>query len=285
MKLFKNFLWIAVFTLISFFGFSLADDCFDTVVDNDGTILYIDPNDKYSVFEDREKLISIYWNKIECSWSKKVYSSDEYIDLIFGDLYQEMNQDKNNSSTKAIIELVMLILSCVAMWRIFTKAGKPGIYSIIPIYNFYELSDIAWLSWLFNKACICLIAWILIYFFIPMLGMLLILIFGIYMCIVNYNVARNFGWSVFASILYVIFNSVAMLILAFWNDKYYITEEKDKLEDEIKKRELENLVAQWIKDKEDTEKNMWNMNEEIIYDKLPKEKEIKIKYIDPNDIN
>jgi len=277
MKLIKRFLWIMALALIPLSGMALADDCFDTVIDTDGTIFYIDPNDKYSVFEERDQLVSIYWNRLECSGNKKVYTSEEYLDFIFDNLYSEAYKDKNDSSAKAIIELIMLILSWVAMWKIFVKAWKPGIYSLIPIYNIYHLSDIAWLSWLFNKALICLIAWILVYFFIPMLGMILIILFWIFVCIVNYNVARNFGWSAFACVLYVVFNSIAMLILAFWNDKYYMVEQKEKIEDEIRKRELENLVNQWIKGKENMGQNVWNINKDTNYYNNPQKEEIKLR--------
>lgn len=34
-----------------------------------------------------------------------------------------------------IVSLCITIVSIVALWRIFKKAGKPGWASIIPIYN------------------------------------------------------------------------------------------------------------------------------------------------------
>ena len=65
MKQIKKLLLILGLILIPLCGMVLADDCFDTVIDKDGKTLYIDPNDKYSVFEDREKLVSIYWNELK----------------------------------------------------------------------------------------------------------------------------------------------------------------------------------------------------------------------------
>ena len=49
------------------------------------------------------------------------------------------------------------------------------------------------------------------------------------------------------------------------------------------KKELENLVAQGINDKDNIKQDMWNNNEQTNHNS-PNE-EIKIKYIDPNDIN
>lgn len=231
MKLIKFLLlWIMVMTIIPLCTVVMADDCFDTIVDDEWNVFYIDPFDKLGVYEKRESLVSIYWDKIDCTWNKKVYSSDEYLEDVYGDIYNQYKRWKNEkSSTEAIIELIMWILSCIAMWRIFTKAWKSGIYSLIPIYNFYVLSDIAGLSRLFSKAVICLIAWIILYFFIPILWLLLLCAFWIFGLCVNFNVARNFGRSTISSVLYVIFNPIAMLILAFWKDKYYVTEQQENL--------------------------------------------------------
>lgn len=228
MKFIKFLLWVIVIALIPFI--SLADNCFDTVVDDEWNIYYVDPFNKWKLYIKRENLISIYWDKIDCSWNKKVYSDKEYLEDVYGDVYNKYKRwGRERSSTEAIIELIMWILSCVAMWRIFTKAWKSGVYSLIPIYNFYILSDIAWLSRLFTKAVVCFILWLLVYFFVPILWFILLCVFWIFGLVVNFNVARNFGRSTMASVLYVIFNPIAMLILAFGNDKYYMTEQQEKI--------------------------------------------------------
>lgn len=41
-----------------------------------------------------------------------------------------------------IIYLGLLLLLIAGMWKVFTKAGKPGWASIIPIYNFIVLVEI-----------------------------------------------------------------------------------------------------------------------------------------------
>ena len=43
----------------------------------------------------------------------------------------------------AIIWLLVAILVIAGMWKVFTKAGKPGWASIIPIYNVVVLLQIA----------------------------------------------------------------------------------------------------------------------------------------------
>jgi len=43
----------------------------------------------------------------------------------------------------ALIELVVLVFLVIGLWKVFTKAGRPGWASIIPIYNVYILCQIA----------------------------------------------------------------------------------------------------------------------------------------------
>ncbi len=41
-----------------------------------------------------------------------------------------------------IIAIIIGIIALVAMWKLFSKAGKPGWVAIVPIYNAYVLFDI-----------------------------------------------------------------------------------------------------------------------------------------------
>jgi hypothetical protein len=40
------------------------------------------------------------------------------------------------------VYLLIIVVCIAAMWRVFTKAGKPGWASIIPIYNFIVMLEI-----------------------------------------------------------------------------------------------------------------------------------------------
>src|SRR5476649_299592 len=58
-----------------------------------------------------------------------------------------------------IVVYCLIILVCiVAMWKIYTKAGKPGWASIIPIYNIIVLLEIVgkpvWWFLLFFIPCV-----------------------------------------------------------------------------------------------------------------------------------
>jgi hypothetical protein len=43
----------------------------------------------------------------------------------------------------SIVGLLVFVLVIAGMWKVFTKAGKPGWAAIIPIYNFIVLLQIA----------------------------------------------------------------------------------------------------------------------------------------------
>ena len=74
-----------------------------------------------------------------------------------------------------IIWLVVVILMIVAMWKIFSKAGKPGWASIIPIYNIIVMLQIA------GKP-----GWWIITFFIPFVNI-------IFLVLVSIALASSFG--------------------------------------------------------------------------------------------
>ncbi len=98
--------------------------------------------------------------------------------------------------------LVILVLSIVACWKVFTKAGKPGWASIIPFYNIYVLLTIV------GKP-----GWWLLLFFIPLVN----LVIGI---IVAIELAKCFGKGGGFAVGLILLPFIFMLILAFGSAKY-----------------------------------------------------------------
>lgn len=50
----------------------------------------------------------------------------------------------------AVIALAVAVISIVAQWKIFVKAGKPGWGAIVPFYNMYCLFEMTFgTGWLF----------------------------------------------------------------------------------------------------------------------------------------
>jgi Family of unknown function (DUF5684) len=66
-----------------------------------------------------------------------------------------------------IVELAVLLVIIIGLWKVFTKAGKPGWASIIPIYNLIVLLEISgkplWWIILCIIPCVNIVVFILIY--------------------------------------------------------------------------------------------------------------------------
>lgn len=54
------------------------------------------------------------------------------------------NSEVASNSGSSFISFIFSVLSIVALWQIFKKAGKPGWASIVPFYNLYVLFEITW---------------------------------------------------------------------------------------------------------------------------------------------
>ena len=74
-----------------------------------------------------------------------------------------------------IIYLAVIILQIVGMWKIFTKAGKPGWAAIIPIYNIIVLLEVVGRP-----------AWWFILFIIPVVNIVVLFM-------VDMDLAKSFG--------------------------------------------------------------------------------------------
>lgn len=102
----------------------------------------------------------------------------------------------------AIVQLALMVLVVAGMWKIFTKAGKPGWAAIIPIYNVIVLLQVV------NRP----VWWILL---------LLIPIVNIVICIMVYNdLAKSFGKGVGWTIGLLLLPMVFFPMLGFSGDSY-----------------------------------------------------------------
>ena len=74
-----------------------------------------------------------------------------------------------------IVYLAIVVLTIVSVWKIYTKAGKPGWACLIPIYNLLVLLKIVGKPW-----------WWLFLFIIPLVN----IVFGIW---VTNLLSKSFG--------------------------------------------------------------------------------------------
>ena len=114
-------------------------------------------------------------------------------------------------ATYAVVMLVVFVITIIAEWRIFTKAGEAGWKSLIPIYNAVVLFKIAGLSPL----------WVLGYLaaVIPVVGTFVALGITIYLMI---NLAKAFGKSTGFAVGLILLNTIFILILGFGSAEYQL---------------------------------------------------------------
>lgn len=107
------------------------------------------------------------------------------------------------SSTYGVIGLIVYIITAVALWKVFSKAGYPGWLALIPIVNVFVLVKVAGYS-----------AWLGLLYLIPIVNV----IFHIF---VSLRVGKGFGKGVgFSIFLLWLFSFIGYLILGFGSDTY-----------------------------------------------------------------
>ncbi|NLE24708.1 MAG: hypothetical protein GX625_05080 [Clostridiaceae bacterium] len=101
-----------------------------------------------------------------------------------------------------VLGLAMGILSIVAIWRIFVKAGEPGWAAIVPFYNLYTFFKITWGS-----------GWKFLLLLIPIVNFVIIVITMV-------KLARAFGKGGGFAVGLIFLNIIFYCILAFDNSRY-----------------------------------------------------------------
>jgi len=102
----------------------------------------------------------------------------------------------------SFVVFIVAVLAIVAMWKIFTKAGKPGWASIIPIYNTIVLLEIAGRP-----------VWWVLLLFIPLVNIVVLVL-------VMLDLAKSFGKGTGFAIGLILFSTIFFLILGFDSSTY-----------------------------------------------------------------
>jgi Family of unknown function (DUF5684) len=100
------------------------------------------------------------------------------------------------------IYLAIIVLMIASMWTIFSKAGKPGWASIVPIYNLIVLLEIVGKPW-----------WWLLLMLIPIVNIVILII-------VWHNLSLSFGKGGGFSVGLILLGIIFLPILAFGDAKY-----------------------------------------------------------------
>ncbi len=105
-----------------------------------------------------------------------------------------------------VVYLAVLALVIAGMWKVFTKAGKPGWAAIVPVYNFVVLLEIAGLPiWYIVLLLIPFVNFIGLPFVLTMIGI---------------NIAKAFGKSGGFAAGLVLLAPVFYPILGFGDARY-----------------------------------------------------------------
>ena len=124
-------------------------------------------------------------------------------------------------STYIWIVLIILVLTIIAQWKLFEKAGEAGWKCLIPIYSTVVLFRIAGISpW-----------WVLGYLavIIPGIGGLITLGITIYAMIM---LAKSFGKGAGFTVGLILLNTIFIMILGFGSSSYQLNR-KPKMNVEI----------------------------------------------------
>ncbi|UNK70221.1 DUF5684 domain-containing protein [Microbacterium sp. H1-D42] len=107
------------------------------------------------------------------------------------------------SGVGGVVALVFYVLYAVALWKVFSKAGYPGILALIPIVNVIFLVKVAGMS-----------GWFSLLYLIPIVGW----IFGI---VVAFKLGDRFGkGGAFSFFLLWMFSVIGFFILGFGSARY-----------------------------------------------------------------
>lgn len=106
----------------------------------------------------------------------------------------------------AFVICILVVITIIAMWIIYKKAGKPGWASIVPIYNMVVLYQIVGLN-----------PWLILLGLIPVVGWIALAIIQI---IIAFRLAKSFGKDIGWGIGLFLLPQIFYLILAFGKSEY-----------------------------------------------------------------
>lgn len=102
-----------------------------------------------------------------------------------------------------VFGIVWYIVIAIALWRVFSKAGYPGVLAIIPIVNVFVLVKVAGYS-----------AWMTLLYLVPIAN----IVFSIFVAV---RLGQRFGkGGAFSFFLLWLFSAIGYLILGFGGAQY-----------------------------------------------------------------
>lgn len=147
-----------------------------------------------------------------------MYTSDEMFVLSFLGAYL---------GVVCILALVIAVLSIIANWKIYTKAGRPGWKCLIPVYNVYVLFDMVWETrqfWIYLAMFAAYYVFMLLGAGVSGIFTIFALLCGIAMLVWSIRLLNHlsacFGHGPWFTVGLLFLNTIFVMILAFGDSKY-----------------------------------------------------------------
>jgi hypothetical protein len=122
--------------------------------------------------------------------------------ILFAGILAQQDQGGGAGVVGTLIYLIIAVLLIASLWKVFTKAGKPGWAAIIPIYNIFVLLQIVGRPW-----------WWLLLMLIPFVNFVIAIIIYI-------DLAKSFGKGVGFGIGLLFLSFIFFPILGFGDAQY-----------------------------------------------------------------
>ena len=114
-----------------------------------------------------------------------------------------------------LIGLALVILTVIAQWNIFEKAGEPGWKALVPIYRIYILYKITWTTSIFWLQIILSLLSV-----IPFFGFIFTLASYILSFMAMFRMSAAFGHGLGYAIGLFFLNPLFVLIIGLGRDRY-----------------------------------------------------------------
>lgn len=107
-----------------------------------------------------------------------------------------------SSGPETFIGLALLVLILASLWKVFSKAGKPGWAALIPFYNIYVLLQIVERP-----------VWWIVLMLIPFVNI-------VFAVIVTHDLSKSFGRGVGTTLLLIFLPYIGYPLLGFGDATY-----------------------------------------------------------------
>lgn len=106
------------------------------------------------------------------------------------------------SAVYVVFCLAIGVLTLIAWWKLFVKAGKPGWAAIVPFYNTYCMYDITFGN-----------GWLFLLTFVPCVNFVILIM-------MQFKLAKAYGQSTGFGFGLLFLNTIFVLILGFGKSEY-----------------------------------------------------------------